>query len=186
MSLRTILIALLFCVSALRAQDPHPAPAGETAVTEESLVRAEPAAQALVGADRHLIDLLDRYVWVIPHAVSHRLSLGAAFLLALALVLQLSAKMADIELRTFGRCVTMAAVLFALVTAQLGLLRSHVAVVVGFVLGNAFAWLGLARLVLGARAWQAFAMLVCFSFASLIAVVLLEVAGFLLGGHVMG
>ena len=95
MTLRAILLALLCLLGTLRAQQPHPAPAVETSgVTvpgEPTGAGGAPRELVSIGADRHLVDLLDRYLWVLPVAVSHRISLGAAFLLALALVLQLSA-----------------------------------------------------------------------------------------------
>src|SRR5262249_17084828 len=65
------------------------------------------------GPDRHLVDLLDRYVWIVPTAAGHRVSLGAACLLLLALVLQFAAKMVDLEERTFGRCTALATTIFA-------------------------------------------------------------------------
>lgn len=190
MFLRACFCGLVFLLGALHGQDPGAAPSVESA--QKSVAPADSSAlyvaahdPVAAGPDRHLIDLLERYVWIVPTASGSRLSLGAAILLVIALVIQLSAKMADIEFRSFGRCVSVAVLLFFAVLAQLSFLPSHALAVVGASLGNVAVWVLAIRCLLGARIWPAMAMLICFLFALLVGVVLLEVAGFLLGGHVM-
>jgi hypothetical protein len=63
--------------------------------------------------DRRLGALFDRYLWIVPVTAGHRVSLGGACLLLLALVVQLAAKMVDLEPRTFGRCMLVGTLAFA-------------------------------------------------------------------------
>jgi hypothetical protein len=133
--------------------------------------------------DRRLGALFDRYLWIVPVTAGHRVSLGGACLLLLALVVQLAAKMVDLEPRTFGRCMLVGTLAFAGMLAELCLAPVHPLWLVGLGIVNVLGWLLATRCVFGARGWSGLGMLVCLTLAILVGVLLLEISGFLLGGH---
>ena len=137
------------------------------------------------GSDRKLAQLLDRYLGVVPDSSGHRASLGAALLILMTLVLQFSAKMADVELRTFGRCMWVAVPLFAGTIVELSRVQVRPWDLVLCGAGNALVWLATTRVALHARVHASLVMLACCALALLSAVLCIEVAGFLLGGHVL-
>lgn len=158
------------------AQNEPAAPAAEVHVV------AQPEAPH--GPDRHLVRLLDRYVWIMP-APGHRASVGAAALVVLVLVLQAAARMAEIEQRSFGRCSALAAILFGITAIEVSLAPLTLGFVVAALLLNTGIWFGATRWLLRATTVGSLVMAVCFVFAVLLGVLLIEVMRFVLSGQML-
>jgi hypothetical protein len=187
MRLAPWIFVLMCCLPGTRAsaQTAEAAPVAP-AVSEDAEQGSQDAARGVErehGTDRHLGQLLERYLWIVPSGSGNRASTGAALLVLLTLLLQLSAKTADLEMRSFGRCLCVTGVLGAATAVELGCTPLRPLHLAGIAVLNLGLWLLTTRLALNARMFSAIVTLASFLLALLSGVLLLEIAGFLMGGH---
>ena len=175
--LASLILVFVCCVIGARAlARPVAAAASAAPLLQQS-------AEGERGTDRHLAQLLERYLWIVPTGSGHRASTGAALLVLVTLLLQLSAKMADLEMRSFGRCLCVSGVMGAALVVEASCTPLRPLHLSGIAVGNLALWFVTTRFALSARALPATVTLACFLLTLLSGVLLLEIAGFLTGGH---
>jgi hypothetical protein len=144
----------------------------------------EPARSG-AGPDLELLDLLERYLWILPSTDGHRTTASAAALLVLTLLIGLATRMANIENRSLARVFVFAVVVLVMVLAELAVLPATPAwvVVVGAV--DVVTWLIVGMAVFRTDLFQSLVMLVGLVMSGLVSVLLLQVAGVLLQARQM-
>jgi hypothetical protein len=157
------------------AEHTPSAPAAESAPPEA----AAPAAPSL-GPDHAVSTLLDRFLWIVPQSPGHKTSLGVGLFIATILVLKLSSRLANLDSGSFGRCAVLAVIVLAAAALHWMFPPSAFPFVVGLGLLDVGLWFLSVRLLFRGDFYNGIVMLVSFAMAVLLAVLILQVASFLL------
>ncbi|MBK8977893.1 MAG: hypothetical protein IPM29_18450 [Planctomycetes bacterium] len=148
----------------------------------------EPASGATAsragGPDERVVDLIERFLWVVPEGgAGHLTSLGAALLLMSSFLVLLSARLAGLERVTFARCAGLSVVLLAVLAVEASLLPAT-AIAVGIaLLADLVVFVLCTNLILGASLGASGFVVAAFAFAMLLGVLLTELVGVLISAH---
>lgn len=137
------------------------------------------------GIDQHLESFLHRYAWIVPTDARNRATLGALMFVALAGLIRLAARMIELPHRDFGRCCVMALLMFGLMTVHttFPVLETSQWLAATVTL-DFLVWFVGTRLIFGSGAYEGIVLMVFCLFATVVGVLLAEVAGWVLEvGH---
>ncbi len=150
------------------------------AVAGDDLAIPHEAASFPRGPDRELMRFVERYLWFVPSTEGHRTSVGAAMLVVLVLLVQLAARMANLESRTLGRAAVFATIVLAMIIVELTFVPVS-PVLIGAIGGFDLAmWFALGMLIFEADAFQGAVLLASFLLSTMVGILLLQLAGVLM------
>jgi hypothetical protein len=130
--------------------------------------------------DSLLAGLIQRYAWFIPDTPGYKASAGAAFLIVLAMLIQVSAKMCQIEHASFGRAMLLAVGVAVVLTIQTLLPIQGPLLVIAMLVADTALWFTAIRAVFGSRFLDSLIMLICFTLLGLVGLVVLSTFGLVL------
>lgn len=165
--LRITLVIGLACTA--RGQDPSSSPDPVPSATE-----------SLATPDEQIGEFFDRYLWVVGESTGHRASLGIGMFVLLALIIMMSARLANLDGVSFGRGAICSACILTTASLEIALVPGVPAFVALACFVNIIAWFGLVRGLLGGDVYNGIVMLVAVSFAVMLIMLGLQIAGTLL------
>ena len=131
--------------------------------------------------DEAVEKILSRYIWLIPEGTGNKIALGMGILFIFTMILHFAAKLADVEEPSLPRSMVLSMGILGLILIEL---------VIGFGLGwpvwtgffvlNIIAWYIGCKVLIGEGFWKSTLMLIFTSFALLLCVLWVEVAGYIL------
>ena len=164
--------------SATGGIEPQPAGQATPNPPAERLLQSRPSGDE----PPRIIRILDRYLWFVPLAPSHKTSLAAALMLVLMLITVLSARMANLEVRSLPRCAGFAAIVLVFLTVEVLLLPVEPTCLAGALAFDLALWFVCVRSIFRTGVFGASVMMISFVLACLVGVLILELAGILLHG----
>ncbi len=142
--------------------------------------RSEPSP---LGPDAHVVDLLERYLWVVPGGAGHLTSIGAGLMLLMSWLLMAAGRAVGLERIGFARCLGLSGAMLAILAIEASLLPVQPLIVGLTLLLDLGVFVVLAAGLLGARLGQATFVVAAFVFFSILLVMLSELVGVLLSAR---
>jgi hypothetical protein len=187
------LVLLLGCTllpaqgaEAARAAAGRPAPsqAGARPPAQRPATGRQPTrpgpSRSAPGSRTELEEILGRYAWIVPATTGGKATLGLLVFASLAGVIAIAGRIADVEYNEFRRSCAQALVVLALIAAHMTVALSSPEAMLVAALIDLVVWFVAARFLFGTGLSGGLIMLVSSALATLVGVLLLEVAALIL------
>ncbi len=133
------------------------------------------------GTDEAVEKFLKRYIWLLPEGTGNRIGLGMGILFIFTMILHFASRLADVEEPSLPRSMILSIGVLSMVILELAVGAGRGWPIWACFLGvDILAWYTACKILIREGFWKSTLMLVFTSFAVLLCVLWVEVAGYIL------